>query len=160
MLYHLNTIQNILTPTLQRVETWLSPAVLLGIRLLVAKSFLVSGWLKFGYIWHGQTDTLYFLFEDYNVPFLSTELAAWMGTFGELGFGLLVALGLFGRLGALGLIGMAGMIYIVDQNHLSPYWALMMGVIVAYGPGLISLDALFGKALKTQAAFLDKPALT
>lgn len=128
--------------TLRVLLQQLSPLALLGARLLVAHSFFVSGWLKFSYVLNDQLDTLYFLFEDYNVPFLPVKLAAWMGMLGELGFSVLLALGLFGRLAALGLIGMSGIIYLTDHNTLAAYWALLCAMIVIHGPGRISMDGL------------------
>jgi putative oxidoreductase len=125
------------------------PIVLLLARLKIGSIFLVSGWLKFGYVLHDQLDTLYFLFEDYKVPFLPTHVAAWMGMAGELGFGLMITLGLCGRLGALGLIFMSAIIFHTDGNPAAAYWALICAIIAADGPGKWSLDGLICK-YKTQ----------
>lgn len=124
------------------------PLVLLVFRLLVAHSFFVSGWLKFGYVLNDQLDTLYFLFEDYKVPLLPVPVAAWMGMMGELGLSILLALGLMGRFAGLGLIVMSGVIYLTDQNQLAPYWAAMCAAIAVYGAGALSLDALIVRLLK------------
>lgn len=128
-------------------ERHLLPLALLFARLKIGSVFLISGWLKFGYVLHGQLDTLYYLFEDYKVPFLPVHAAAWMGMSAELGFGLLLALGLAGRIGALGLIFMSGVIYHTDGNMNAVYWALLCAVIASIGPGKWSLDALI---LRTQ----------
>ena len=127
------------------VDRRISPLALLTARLLVAKVFLVSGWLKLGYVLHDQLDTLYFLFEDYKVPILSTKVAAWMGMMGELGFSSLLALGLFGRVGALGLMFMSGVIYSTDHNPLAAYWASICFIIATHGAGRLSLDVLIFK---------------
>src|SRR5688572_25145301 len=108
-------IANRLEPLKRFADTTLVPLALLLARLLVAKSFFVSGWLKFGYVLNDQLDTLYFLFEEeYKVPLLPVKAAAWMGMLGELGLSALLALGLFGRFAALGLIVMCGVIYLTD----------------------------------------------
>jgi putative oxidoreductase len=138
----LSRIKERLAPLKSASERFLLPLVLLAMRLKVGSIFLVSGWLKFGYVRNGQLDTLYFLFEDYKVPFLPTHVAAWMGMSGELGFGALLTLGLFGRLGALGLIFMSAVIYHTDGNQQAVYWALICAAVAAYGPGTWSLDSL------------------
>jgi putative oxidoreductase len=131
----------------KRLES-LASVTLLAARLLVAKDFFVSGKSKLGYILDGQQDTLYFLFEDYHVPLLPVEVAAWMGMAGELGLSILLALGLFTRFGALGLIVMSVVIYSVDGNQLAPFWAMICAMIVAMGAGKFSLDhLLFRKKL-------------
>ena len=68
-------------------------------RLYVSWQFLNAGYIKITN-WTGTE----FLFEnEYHTPFLSPHDAAIAGTFGELFFPTLVALGLFGRLSALAL---------------------------------------------------------
>src|SRR5262249_31793795 len=130
--------------TLRRIaEEVLWPVVQLAARLAVAHVFFVSGWLKFGYVLNHQLDTLYYLFEDYNVPLLPVKVAAWLGMSGELGLSILLAFGLFGRFAALGLIFMSGVIYHTDQNPQSVYWVLLCAVIVAKGAGMLSLDKIF-----------------
>jgi putative oxidoreductase len=102
----------------------------------------MDGWLKFGYVLHNQTDTLYFLFEDYKVPLLPVKMAAWMCMSGELGFSILLALGLFTRFGALGLLVISGVIYHTDRNPLALYWALICATLIVHGAGKYSLDTL------------------
>ena len=129
-----------LEPLRQFAEHWLTPLVLLAMRLAVSKAFFTSGKLKLGYVLNNQLDTLYFLFQDYNVPLLPVKVAAWMGMCGELGLSALLALGLFSRFGALGLIVMSGIIFHTDGNILAPYWALICALIAVHGPGKLALD--------------------
>ncbi len=147
MLTQLQRLQPHLLAGREWSHRWLAPLALLAARLLVAKAFFTSGWLKLGYVLNDQIDTLYFLFEDYMVPFLPVSVAAWMGMCGELAFSVLVALGLFSRLGALGLIAMSAVIYSVDGNQQAPYWAAIMAIIATRGAGAISLDAMLWKWL-------------
>jgi putative oxidoreductase len=141
----LSSIQEQLQPAKNFAERYLSSLVILIMRLAVAKVFFTSGWLKFGYVLNNQLDTLYFLFEDYKVPFLPVKLAAWMGMCGELGLSTLLAFGIFARFGALGLIVMSAIIYHTDNNPLALYWVLICMLIAVQGAGKYSLDALIWK---------------
>lgn len=141
----IHTLLHRLEPLKRLAETVGSPFAVLAARLFVAHSFFASGWLKLGYVLNGQTDTLYFLFEEYNVPFLPLKLAAWMGMMGELGLSVLLAFGLFGRFAALGLIAMSAVIYSVDQNPQAPLWALICAIVATQGAGKLSVDALLFK---------------
>jgi putative oxidoreductase len=127
----------------------LQPPVLLGIRLWVSWQFLVSGWLKLT-TW----DTTLELFRsEYQVPLLAPGLAAVAATFGELVFPALLVAGLFTRIGAIGLfavnavalasywhvLGAEGFEAARGQHYL---WGLMLLVLIAFGGGPWSLDAL------------------
>lgn len=138
----LDTIQTRLAPAKAFSNRFLVPVVQLALRLIVAKAFFVSGWLKLGYVLNDQLDTLYFLIEDYKVPFLPVKIAAWMGMAGELGLSTLLALGLCARFGAVGLIVMCGVIYNTDGNPLALYWALICAAVAVSGAGRLSLDAM------------------
>ncbi|MCW5626330.1 MAG: DoxX family protein, partial [Burkholderiales bacterium] len=71
----------------------------LGIRLYVAQVFFLAGLTKIR-----DWETTLFLFEDeYHVPLLSPPIAAALGTFGELVFPVLLAVGLGSRFAAAGL---------------------------------------------------------
>ncbi len=134
-----------LQPLKKLSDRHLFPLALLGARLLVANDFWKSGNLKLDYILEGKADTLYFLFQDYNVPLLPVKVAAWMGMMGEVGLSALLGLGLFARFGALGLIVMSGVIYHTDSNELAPFWAVICAVIASHGADKWSLDhLLFG----------------
>src|SRR4051812_45455942 len=85
-----------------RVTGWLEalqPLALLAARLYVARVFMLSGLTKIR-----DWDTTLALFNDeYHVPLLPPELAAYAGTTGELVLPVLLALGLGGRFAAAGL---------------------------------------------------------
>lgn len=136
-----STIISTIEKVFQFKREFVFPVVLLVARLQVAWVFFNSGYLKFGYVINDQLDTLYFLFEDYNVPFLPVKVAAWMGMIGELVFSTLLGLGIFARIGGLGLIAMSAVIYSVDQSPQAVYWVLISAIVVAYGAGKISVDA-------------------
>ncbi len=82
---------------------------------------------------------------EYAMPY--PELMARLSAIGEFFLPILVMLGLFSRFGALGLLVMTGVIQLVYPNawalvHLP--WAIALVLIIAKGPGLISLDYILG----------------
>lgn len=126
---------------------YLRSPLLLGTRLWVSWQFLKSGWLKLT-TW----DTTLELFRsEYQVPVLSPTIAAAAGTFGELFFPVLVALGLFARVGALGLFAV-NLMAVVSYWHVLGgegfeaargqhlLWGFMIAVIAVFGAGRISID--------------------
>lgn len=126
----------------------LQSLLLLGTRCYVGWQFTKSGWLKYS-----SWETTLGLFRDeYHVPLLSPGLAAVLGTCGELGFPILLYLGLFARFGALGTLFVNVMAVIsyrqvlLDEgfeaalgNHI--LWGFMLLVVLVFGPGKISIDA-------------------
>lgn len=131
-----------------RVISWLQGAAHLldlGIRLYVAEIFFRSGLLKIGN-WDG---TMYLFKNEYHVPLLPPEAAAWLGTFGELAFPPLLALGLAARFAALSLsfvngIAVISFWHVLGDNEAALmshfYWGLLLLVTLCHGPGLLSLD--------------------
>lgn len=126
----------------------LQSLLLLATRYYVGWQFTKSGWLKYT-----SWDTTLSLFRDeYHVPLLSPGVAAVLGTCGELGFPILLYLGLFARLGALGTLFVNVMAVISYRqvllaegfeaalgNHI--LWGFMLLVVLVFGPGHYSLDA-------------------
>ena len=98
----MNTVARSFVPHWQRlvaVLESLQPLALLAARLTVAQAFFLSGLTKLR-----DWDTTLALFTDeYHVPLLSPELAAVLGTAGELVLPALLVLGLGGRFAAAGL---------------------------------------------------------
>jgi putative oxidoreductase len=84
----------------QHMLDHLAPLVDLVARLYVARVFFSSGWNKI----QDWESTLYLFREEYHVPLLPPDLAAVMGTGGELGFSVLLAIGLWTRFSAAGLL--------------------------------------------------------
>ena len=119
----------------------------LVIRLYVAEVFFRSGLLKVGN-WPG---TLYLFREEYRVPLLPPELAAVLGTFGELVLPVLLALGLVSRFAALGLslvnvVAVVSFWHVLRENEAALmshwYWGILLLVTLLHGPGRLSLDRL------------------
>jgi putative oxidoreductase len=137
----------------ERAVGWLRACahlVDLAIRVDVAQAFLRSGLVKIGN-WDG---TLYLFRNEYRVPLLPSELAAWVGTAGELVFPPLLALGLASRFAALSLsvvnvVAVVSFWHVLRENEAALaahfYWGLLLLVTLCHGPGKLSLDYLFGK---------------
>ena len=91
-------------------------------------------------------DNTFFLFqEEYKVPLLPSDLAAYITTIAEHVFAVLLVVGLASRLSALGLMIMTLVIQIFVYPDGWPehiLWAALLLLILARGPGAISLDHL------------------
>ena len=134
-----------------RLTGWvdrLQPLLLLAARLYVSLIFFRAGMLKIA----DWSSTLVLFRETYKVPVLPPELAACIGTFGELVFPVLIALGLAGRFGAAGLfvVNVMAVVSYLDlfgfecpagiNSHY--YWGAILLALMVFGPGKISLDEL------------------
>ena len=124
-------------------ERWLAPLVLLAARLWMARIFFDSGLLKIQDI-----DSAVFLFSEVHpVPLLPPLLAAWLAIAVELVASTMLALGLLARLAALPMLAMTLVIQFVvgaadPAFHVTEhyYWMFLLAFVVAFGPGLLSLD--------------------
>jgi putative oxidoreductase len=92
-------------------------------------------------------DATFALFaEDYKLPFISPSVAAYIATAVEFVLPVLLLLGLLTRLSALGLLPMTLIIQIFVYPDAwwtaHAYWAALLIVIIARGPGAMSLDHL------------------
>jgi putative oxidoreductase len=129
-----------------------TPSWLLGllIRVGIADVFWRSGQTKVAG-WH-VTDTTIQLFRDeYKVPVISPELAAYLAAIQEHLFSFLLIIGLASRLSAIGLLGMTAVIeiFVYPANwpdHL--LWTGCLLYVVARGPGAVSLDALIARRFR------------
>jgi putative oxidoreductase len=122
----------------------LSPLSILGLRLWVAWVFFNSGLTKIS-TWD---TTLYLFEEEYAVPLLPPDVAAYLGTAAELSLPVLLALGLAGRFGALALF-VFNIIAVISYPDLNAaglrdhqVWGLMLLVPLLHGPGKLSVDFL------------------
>jgi putative oxidoreductase len=127
----------------------LQPLALLAARLSVARAFFLSGLTKLR-----DWDTTLALFADeYHVPLLPTEMAAWLGTGGELVLPVLLALGRFGRFAALGLF-VVNAVTVISLAEIGPaalqqhqFWGSLLLGLLLWGLRRWSLDAWLGKHL-------------
>ena len=124
----------------------LQPAAFLALRLYVSSVFLRSGWIKVT-DWSG---TIALFHDEYTVPVLPPDVAAYVGTFGELIFPVLIILGLAGRFGSAGLF-VVNVMAVVSYPQLFTfecpaginahfYWGTILAALVIYGSGKWSAD--------------------
>lgn len=127
----------------------LAPISNLAVRLWIANVFFKSGLTKI------QTwdSTLYLFENEYAVPLLPPEVAAFMGTSIELAFPVLLALGLMGRLSAVVLF-LFNIMAVISYPDLNPagvlqhqVWGIMLLVPLLQGPGKLSLDYLIQRKM-------------
>jgi putative oxidoreductase len=119
-----------------------SPVMLLVIRLWMAHAFWVSGVLKIS----DWENTLYLFTHEFPVPFLPPPVAAIFGTAFELCCPVLLTLGFAARLATLPLLVMTAVINFTYQDATEHYyWAMLLGIILFYGPGKISVDYILSK---------------
>lgn len=121
-----------------------------GMRLAVGATFFKSGMNKFQ-----SFDSAVELFrEEYRLPLLPPEIAAYMGTTVELCAPVLLVLGIFARLGAAALLVMTLTIQFLVYPENWPehlMWASILAYVLSRGPGALSIDRivafnLFGRA--------------
>ncbi|MES0327729.1 MAG: DoxX family protein [Gammaproteobacteria bacterium] len=121
---------------------FISPLLDQTLRIWVAKIFFQSGLTKIQ-----SWDSTLMLFEyEYEVPFLSPSLAAFLGTGAELILPILLFIGILSRPTALGLfiLNIVAAISYPDisaagiKDHMM--WGIMLAVTFFHGPGKISLD--------------------
>ncbi len=117
----------------------LQPLMMLAARLLMARVFFVSGMLKIS----DWPNTIDLFTHEFPVPFLPPEFAALSGTFFELTCPVLLTLGLGARFATLPLLAMTAVINFTYQDAIEHYyWATLLGLILCYGAGPLSLDAV------------------
>ncbi|WP_374357852.1 DoxX family protein [Pseudoduganella danionis] len=138
----------------EQVAHWGGAALGLFLRLYVGWQFFKAGMVKIA----DWSATLALFREEYHVPLLAPELAAYLGAAGELVLPLLLFAGLLSRPAALALLlvnCMAVLSYPQLFSFECPaaindhfYWGVMLLALAVYGPGRISLDAWLGRPLR------------
>jgi putative oxidoreductase len=148
----MNTLARTLVPHWQRLVAGLEalqPLALLAARLTVAQAFFLAGLSKLR-----DWDTTLALFADeYHVPLLSPELAAVMGTAGELVLPVLLVAGLGGRFAAAGL-SVVNVVAVLSLAEIAPaalqqhvFWGCLLLAVLLWGPGRWSADAVLQRRL-------------
>ncbi len=131
----------------EKMQSYFTPLLLLFTRLWVANVFLKSGYLKIT-TWDS---TLYLFEEEYQVPLIPWELAAYLGTAAELILPVFLLLGLLTR-------PMAFVLFVFNIIAVISYpvlweggfydhqlWGLMILINIVWGAGQISVDQLLKK---------------
>ena len=126
----------------QLCETWLTPVANLIARIYIGLIFFRSGQAKLV----DFEETIEFFEDDWALPFLSAEPAAYLATIGELVLPVSLIAGLFTRIGALGLLIMAAVIqYFVFPLNEHNYWMIILAMLLAQGGSKLSLDHLIAR---------------
>lgn len=120
----------------------IKPLAQLGARAYVASVFFRAGLTKL----HDWDTTLALFSDEYHVPLLNPAVAAYLATGAELGLSALLVLGLFGRFAAAGLsvlnvVAVISLMQVADAaltGHV--FWGSLLGFLVLWGPGALSLD--------------------
>jgi putative oxidoreductase len=127
---------------------WIDAVMLLFVRISLAGIFWRSGRTKVDEgSWLSVSDTAIFLFEEeYKGVPLPPEFAAYMATYAEHLFPMLLVIGLFTRLSAFALLGMTMVIqiFVYPEAWWSVHmiWVALALVLIVRGGGSLSLDAL------------------
>lgn len=128
------------------LERWPMPIAEIFLRIGPALVFWRSGRQKLS-----SWDTTVFLFqEEYSVPVLPPELAAYIATGVEHAAPVMLVLGLGTRLGAGAMLGMTLVIQAFVYPNSYPdhlLWAGPLLYLAMRGPGVLSIDHLIRKRL-------------
>ncbi|MFZ6769860.1 DoxX family protein [Undibacterium sp. Di26W] len=135
----------------QNLNLWAGSVLCLALRIYVGWQFFKAGLVKVS----DWSATLSLFREEYMVPVIPPELAAWMGAGGELVLPVLLVVGIFTRPTALALFAVNAMAVIsypalfmlecpaAINAHF--YWGILLLVLVSFGSGKFSVDAWLAK---------------
>ncbi len=136
----------------------LQPVASLAARLYVANAFFSSGLTKL----RDWDITLALFMDEYTVPFLPHDVAAVMGTAGELVLPILLALGLGTRFAALGL-SVVNVVAVFALAEIAPaalqqhqFWGALLAGVAVFGPGRFAVDHFIQKYF---GGAVTKPAM-
>ncbi len=146
----------------QTLERWIShDLIALAARIGIGAIFFISGRTKVEG-WLTLTDTTFLLFrEDYALPLIPPEWAAYLATWAEHLFPVLLVLGLATRLSAAALLGMTAVIQLLVYpsawpTHLT--WAVPLLYLLGRGAGRVSVDYWLGRRAFNPAPAPASPA--
>lgn len=143
----MNTIITLYNKVFDFIYIWSNNSVKLFARIYVADAFFRAGLIKF----QNWDSTLYLFENEYQVPFIPWEFAAYLGTATELILPILLLLGIATRLVALKLF-FFNIIAVVSYSALwesgfydHKLWGEFLLLVVIFGAGKFSLDAIIFK---------------
>jgi putative oxidoreductase len=129
---------------MDRIPHWF---IALAARIFPAAVFWQSGETKVSG-WHLKPSAIALFQNEYRIPLLDPEVAASVSAFSEHCFPILLVIGLATRFSALALLGMTAVIEIFVYPFAWPthgVWATCFLVLIARGPGMLSLDHLIAR---------------
>ena len=121
--------------------------IALAARIFPAAVFWQSGATKVAG-WHLKPSAIALFENEYQLPLIDPTIAAYISAFSEHFFPVLLVIGLATRLSALALLCMTAVIEIFVYPGAWPthgVWATCFLVLIARGPGLLSLDHLIAR---------------
>ena len=93
--------------------------------------------------------TIWLFANEYDLPFISPQLAAISSIIVELGCGALIIAGFWSRITVIPLIVMTLVIqFLVFENQDHFYWLFLLSTIAIYGGGALSVDGIYKKICK------------
>lgn len=111
----------------------------------IASPFFLSARTKVSGFLDVNPTTLYLFKEEYNLPLIPSDFAAYMATYAEHLFPILLMLGIATRLSALSLLVMTMVIQVFvypDAWSTHLVWSVALLYLIARGAGFLSLDHL------------------
>jgi putative oxidoreductase len=118
--------------------------IALAARIFPAAVFWQSGQTKVAG-WHLKPSAIALFENEYQLPLLDPEIAAHVSAVAEHLFPVLLVIGLASRFSALALLVMTAVIEIFVYPDAWPthgVWAACFLIVIARGPGMLSLDHL------------------
>ncbi|MBM3548011.1 MAG: DoxX family membrane protein [Alphaproteobacteria bacterium] len=142
-----DSLRHILSSAIRRLEALPWTVLALPMRLAGFAVFWRAGMAKLD----SWPTTILLFREEYKVPLLPPEVAAYLATSVELACALLLLIGLLTRLSALALLGLTAVIQIFVYPESWPshvQWLAFLLPLLARGPGALSLDRLLVRHLR------------
>lgn len=133
---------------IQRLNTIPYSLIALVARIATFSVFFRSGTQKLS----DWNSTLLLFQNEYHVPLLPPTMAAYLAASLELGGSVLILGGLLTRVSIVALLGMIGVIQVFIYPMAWPdhiQWFAFMLILLARGPGRLSLDAVLSAWLRT-----------
>src|SRR3954447_10509579 len=121
--------------------------IALAARIFPAAVFWQSGETKVAG-WHLKPSAIALFQNEYQLPLIDPTLAAYVSAFSEHFFPILLVIGLATRFSALALLCMTAVIEVFVYPGAWPThgtWAACFLVVIARGPGWLSLDHLIAR---------------
>lgn len=142
-------LYNLCVETVQKLPDW---AIVILARLGIAGIFWRSGQTKVDG-WLITEQTIFLFEEEYQVPLIPPDIAAYAATTAEHVFPVLLILGLATRLSALSLLIMTLVIQLFVYPHIWPdhaIWAAGLILIIVKGAGPLSFDVFLSRWCRPQ----------
>jgi len=142
-----NVLAQILAQLFTLFDSIPDSVIALAARIFPAAVFWMSGETKVDG-WHLKDSAVALFREEYKLPLIDPVVAAHLAAFAEHVFPILLVLGLASRFAALALLVMTAVIEIFVYPDAWPthgLWATCFLVVIARGPGILSLDHLIAR---------------